>query len=79
MKKRDGYLTQASDILQQAEQIVDNSLAYFAQVCGENGRLSTAKLDQHQPALYEIAYKATQLLAARPFITYAQTASGDLP
>lgn len=71
-------MPQANYLLQLADELIQASLAHFAAVCKENGRLSTAKLDQHQPALYELAYQATKRLAASQLVAYAQAEQNSL-
>lgn len=61
-------MSKALAILDLVDDLIQTSLHHFARVCEENGRLSTTKLDQHQPVLYELAYQATAVLAARQWL-----------
>ena len=44
------------DLLSKVEALLYKSQKHFAGTSIENGRLSIAKLDEHQPALYELAW-----------------------
>lgn len=65
-------VSQARSYIAQAKTLLNSSLSHLKQECmNEVGRLSGAKLDQHQLVSYELAYCAAELSAAEFACDYA--------
>ena len=78
----DQLLSQAETALDQARQLVDASLLDLRSRSLDGGRVSPAKLDEHQLVSYELALCTSESAAARFMLDYARelhSSSGDAP
>ena len=71
-------IEQAKALIASAQAVVDQSLSAIKKKCqGENGRLSSSALDDHQLVSYELAYAAAELSGAGFVVDYAERVAAE--
>ncbi len=64
-------LSLATELLEEAQTVVDAGYRYLNEQCGTDGKFSSKRLDDHQLACYELAYASAELTAAKSGLDYA--------
>ncbi|MEX1007962.1 MAG: acyl-CoA dehydrogenase family protein [Acidimicrobiia bacterium] len=65
-------LVAAAAAVDRAAEIVDTATATLARASSDGGRLSVAKLDQHQVLAYDLAHAASALEGCRVMLSYGE-------
>jgi len=60
-----------SEVLGQCEQLVAKGLSYIKQATEVDGKVATAKLDDHQQAIYDLAVSYAEVKSAQHFFLFA--------
>ena len=60
-----------SEILNQCEQLVGKGLSFVKQATLVDGKVATAKLDDHQQAIYDLAVSYAEVKSAQHFLVFA--------
>ncbi len=71
-------LEQSEQVLGAAEEVLQRIGQHLTEQCAADGKISPAKVDEHQVAVYDYAWMSSELLAAKQFVTYAKEQSGDV-
>ncbi|MEX1176855.1 MAG: acyl-CoA dehydrogenase family protein, partial [Nitriliruptor sp.] len=58
------HLEHASALVEAMRTVIDRSAAHLASVCGDGGRISTSKVDEHQTVVYDLASVSSAVVAA---------------
>ena len=72
-------LDQASAILKQTQELLDQALSSLKARTSQDGRVSPAKLDEHQLVSYELALSWAECSSAGFLIAYAQRLQEQAP
>ncbi len=65
-------LLTASVAVETAAGVVDSAAARLAEACADGGRISVAKLDEHQVVAYDLAHAAAAVEGSRAMLAYAE-------
>ncbi len=65
------------EVLKRAEGLLARSLSHVKSICSENGKLSSAKLDNAQQVTSDLASSVAELACAKAFLEYSES-KGDL-
>jgi len=67
-----GDLERAATIVRALQGVVDAAAAHLASVTSEDGRISVARMDEHQTVLYDLASVASSVSAAERLLAYGE-------
>ena len=73
----DFKLLAAESVLKQLASITETGASTIKSQCSQNGRLDSAKLDEHQQASYDLAFMVAEISAANASIRYARKVDLD--
>jgi len=73
----DFKLLAAESVLKQLTSITETGASTIKSQCSQNGRLDSAKLDEHQQASYDLAFMVAEISAANASIRYARQVDYD--
>ena len=59
------------EVLKTAEGLLARSLSHVKSICSENGKLSSAKLDNAQQVTSDLASSVAELACAKAFLEYS--------
>ncbi len=67
-----GEQTALAEVVEVAASLVERVSSELAERCVDNGRISTARMDEHQVLAYDLAHVASAVEAARVMTRYAE-------
>ena len=59
------------ELLDQCEQLVGKGLSFIKQATDVDGKVATAKLDDHQQAIYDLSVSYAEVKSAQQFLLFA--------